>query len=548
VALTALLFLAVLTAPPGPAFGAADTSEAAVMGDDAPGRALARQAVRSQELWITSDHGKHEVLKQQFTKPEDVTRACLTCHTEAAAQFHKTIHWTWIDPKSDPAQRMGKGGLVTNNFCISILSNEARCTSCHAGYGWKDQDFDFTDPAKVDCLVCHDKTGTYKKFPTKAGYPVSEPTPFGPKKTVFLPPDYAVIAQNIGRPDRNNCGSCHFYGGGGDGVKHGDLDSSLAAPSKKLDVHMGVDGQNFTCARCHTTTVHDIAGRIYSNPAAKERKSLLENDLAPKITCESCHSATPHKAGHKANDHTDKVACQSCHIPEFAREKPTKMYWDWSTAGKKKDGKPFTEDGPYGKDAYDSKKGNFRWEMSVIPEYHWFNGSMTTVRATDKVDDSAEVRLSWPVGSMADPASRIMPFKVHRGMTPIDTKNKTMVIPHLFGKDDAAFWKSYDWGRAIESGMATAGLEYSGEFGFTATAWAYQTTHMVAPKDNVVDCGQCHAKQGRLANLAGFYMPGRDGAPGIDWVGWATVLASLVGVFIHGIMRGLSKGRNGKEG
>ncbi len=223
----------------------------------------------------------------------------------------------------------------------------------------------------MDCLVCHDTTGTYEKFPSKAGYPVSEPTPFGPKKT-FQPPDLAKIAQNIGRPDRDNCGTCHFNGGGGDGVKHGDMDSSLTAPSKKLDVHMGVDGQNFHCTRCHTTTVHNIAGRIYANPAATERKSLLEDDLAPRITCESCHSATPHKAGHKANDHTDKVACQSCHIPEYAREKA-----DQDELGlvhrREASGRQALQGGrPYGKDSYDSMKGDFVWEMNVVPEYYWW--------------------------------------------------------------------------------------------------------------------------------------------------------------------------------
>jgi cytochrome c peroxidase len=54
---------------------------------------------------------------------------------------------------------------------MSIISNEARCTSCHAGYGWKDATFDFTDMTKIDCLVCHDTTGTYKKIPTAAGMP-----------------------------------------------------------------------------------------------------------------------------------------------------------------------------------------------------------------------------------------------------------------------------------------------------------------------------------------------------------------------------------------
>ncbi len=55
---------------------------------------------------------------------------------------------------------MGKNGLTLNNFCISIHSNEPRCASCHVGYGWKDASFDFSSEEKVDCLVCHDRTGT----------------------------------------------------------------------------------------------------------------------------------------------------------------------------------------------------------------------------------------------------------------------------------------------------------------------------------------------------------------------------------------------------
>jgi hypothetical protein len=55
------------------------------------------------------------------------------------------------------------------------LSNEPRCTSCHAGYGWTDMNYDFTKQDNVDCLACHDNTGTYKKFGTDAGHP-STPT------------------------------------------------------------------------------------------------------------------------------------------------------------------------------------------------------------------------------------------------------------------------------------------------------------------------------------------------------------------------------------
>jgi mono/diheme cytochrome c family protein len=47
-----------------------------------------------------------------------------------------------------------------------------------------------------------------------------------PGKKLFKAPDLTQIAQHVGKPGRANCGACHFSGGGGDAVKHGDLDSS----------------------------------------------------------------------------------------------------------------------------------------------------------------------------------------------------------------------------------------------------------------------------------------------------------------------------------
>ncbi|HAA05823.1 MAG TPA: cytochrome C, partial [Syntrophobacteraceae bacterium] len=218
-----------------PGISAANPAE----GDPAPGREMAQQATKGPKRWITADHGKHPVLQQPFTSGPEVTKACLSCHSEAAAQFHKTIHWTWIDPTSPKDKPAGKGGLTVNNYCISIHGNEPRCTSCHAGYGWKDKNFDFTDVSKVDCLVCHEQTGAYQKFPAGAGNPAKEPTVFKGDGKEYLPPDWNKVAQSVSRPTRENCGVCHFYGGGGDMVKHGDLDSSMAKPSKTLDVHMG---------------------------------------------------------------------------------------------------------------------------------------------------------------------------------------------------------------------------------------------------------------------------------------------------------------------
>lgn len=75
-----------------------------------------------------------------------------------------TPHWTWN--YTDPArgQRLGKNHII-NNYCIAVASNEPRCTSCHIGLGYADKSFDFTDPNKVDCLVCHDNDRHLQKIP-----------------------------------------------------------------------------------------------------------------------------------------------------------------------------------------------------------------------------------------------------------------------------------------------------------------------------------------------------------------------------------------------
>ena len=69
---------------------------------------------------------------------------------------------------------------------------------------------------------------------------------------------------------------------------------------------------------------------------------------------------------------------------------------------------------------------------------------------------------------------------------------------------------------------------------------------MVAPKDKALKCSQCHARQGRLANLTGFYMPGRDANGVITALGWIAVLISLIGAFFHGIGRMITRVRKEK--
>ena len=496
--------------------------------DQAPGRVMAQQATKADGIWITADHTKHEALKKTFKSGVEVTRACISCHSEAESQFHKTIHWTWIAAGTD--NQHGKASYSLNNFCISTnKTTDKGCMSCHPGWGKS------TDA--VNCLACHgQKDINWDEAFEDMQYFSGEDDAESKEMAKELSGQIQEAVQNVGLPTRKNCGSCHFYGGGGDGVKHGDLDSSLTKPNKALDVHMGADGQNFDCVRCHTTKLHNIAGRVYTAPAATHRKSLIEDDLASKITCESCHSDQPHKSNSKANDHTDKVACQSCHIPTFARVNPTKMSWDWSKAGEKKDGKPFKTKDAFGKFDYMSIKGQMKWAKNIKPEYFWYNGSIESITARDTIDPAKVVPVSQPVGNRADGNARIYPFKIHRGVQPYDKINKTFLAPLLSGND--GYWKTLDWQRALSKGQEALGLPYSGQFDFVETSYVFPTTHMVAPRENVVACNECHAKKdGRLAKLTGFYMPGRDSYRLIDSLGWILVLGSLVGVIMHGLGR-----------
>ncbi|MBL0087378.1 MAG: tetrathionate reductase family octaheme c-type cytochrome [Ideonella sp.] len=496
------------------------------------------------KLTTTADHAKFKELQKPFASGPEVTQACVVCHTEAAGQIHRTKHWKWEYLNPESKQMLGKKTIV-NNFCISIASNYASCTSCHVGYGWKDASFDFKSERNVDCLVCHDTTGNYKKPPGLAGNVVTQDTEFPPGSGKILKAiDLSKIAQKVGKSSRDTCGACHFFGGGGDGVKHGDLDSSMAAPDKALDVHMDASGLDFTCATCHKGSSHDVAGSRYS-PTAKDGKvgahlrGSPDNSANP-ATCVSCHSQSPHKQDARLNQHATKLACQTCHIPTYARGGvATKMSWDWSTAGQRDEkGQQITRKDAKGRITYESRKGDFVLAENVKPEYMWFNGEVTYTLLSDKVEKSDKpTPINRMGGSATDGKSMIWPMKVFRGKQPYDPDNKTLITPHTAGNDDTGYWKNLDWNKAAPVGMKDSGAAFSGKVDFISTEMSWPITHMVAPKDKALGCTECHARQGRLAGIEGVYLPARDANAWIERGGWALAVLSLLGVMGHGAIR-----------
>ena len=271
-----------------------------------------RRGIECQHRSVHVDHAAFfpDPLK---TGPE-VTRACLRCHPNAAKDMMKTSHWTWAGQKVKLPGRdevdAGRQAELDQQLLHSrraehqdllVLPRRLRLGRQHVRFHPEDH---------VDCLVCHDQTGSYQKG--DAG---------NPKPDV----DLMTVARSVGRPTRSNCGQCHFKGGGGDAVKHGDMDGSMYFPSERIDVHMGQ--HNLQCVDCHRTVKHQIPGCAMS--------VCIERPM--RVNCTDCHSERPHD--HERLDaHTQTVACQTCHIPRMAIDAPTKMSWDWSAAGQ--DGRP----------------------------------------------------------------------------------------------------------------------------------------------------------------------------------------------------------------
>ena len=220
-----------------------------------------------------------------------------------------------------------------------------------------------------------------------------------------------------------------------------------------------------------------ISGRSISVPAT-------EGD----ISCEYCHTDKPHIESRlidfHLNKHTAHVACQTCHIPVYSKGKPTKVSWDWSTAGqdikKPKD--------KYGKPVYAKNKGSFEWQKTAKPAYYWYNGTVKRYILGDRINKSGVTELTKPMGNPGDPAAKIYPFKQHRGRQISDAVYNYLIAPKLW----KGYWKHWDWDKAAAEGMKAAGLKYSGTYEFVDTIMYWGLTHEVLPKEQALSCAQCH--------------------------------------------------------
>ncbi len=423
----------------------------------------------AKEAPAKNSHADRRLLQGDFADGPSVTRACLKCHAKVGKDMVHTAHWTWSGPTPGveghgTGNTVGKRNLV-NNFCIAVPGNEGRCAQCHVGYGWVDNSFNFEDPSRVDCLACHDSTGTYSKAKMSGGVP---------EATV----DLGKVARNVGKTSLASCGSCHFFGGGGDNIKLPNMGTSLLNATAEVDVHMG--GEGLTCSDCHKAEGHCIAGSGAHLP-------VMERSLS----CQNCHKSPVHDDD-EIEKHTAHVACQTCHIPTMARSQATKIDWRWSKAG---DGTRGPEPDKLGKPTYNKKKGEFKWAKGVRPTLAWYDGRSRRMVLGDSFDpEKTPVTISAPVATIDDTGAKLYPFKVMHGDQPADAKLHVLLSPHLAGTKAGPnpYWKSFDWGLALKEGAAASGIPYSGEYEFVTTEMYMSVNHGVAPADQALSCEACH--------------------------------------------------------
>jgi len=506
--------------------------------------------------------------KTYFTETAYTSTAqCLNCHGWLAAEVMKSGHWkqegtvaSIVGPVDLRGKVHGKKDLI-NNFCQAVPSNEGRCSQCHIGIGWVDKDFDFDNPRNIDCLACHDQTGTYKKVQTPSAD--GKVPAGGPDPAVDLQKVAQSVGLNKGVPPRYTCVACHARAGGDDNVKHGDINDrfKLAAPTnpdadpntyltRNEDVHMGVDpkatgtqpkGGNMSCVACHqvdkdaagNVQSHGIGGFMYHSVDEGVMKDCT--DCHPDRT--SIHAATSAAVVVNLSAHT-RLACQTCHIPAIARKVSTYTDWRWSMAGRTRPaGCPTEPLGTGNRPTWVNIKGCFTWGTSVRPVLRFYNGKwnrrvmgVSDKFATATGTAASPVDLGSPAATYKDADAMIYPFKKMTGNQPAaptaDPAVSTVLVPHLWGKVTGPnpFWPPagattgyFDWDLSLTDGAAYSGsykaenqqVYTSGSYRFVDTVMLLKVDHEIPPAEQALgmdnDCNDCH------------------GSNQVDWValGWS---------------------------
>jgi len=408
---------------------------------------------------------QHQNIQGLFRTSRDVTVKCLECHQQQAQEVLHSSHWTWIREREINGNRVqfGKKDSLAG-FTIDVSSNPGRCMICHVSNSLPENGFANPTSDMVDCLVCHDTTGQYRRnVDTRTLEPDQSELP-----------DLTFMARQVGTPSPRNCTVCHF-------ADCGLGASSMQEQDRGTDVHLNSSGPVFTCQTCHPeTSGHSFARRMPLSDASESTGN----------GCASCHTSTPHTP-ERLNGHAATISCQACHIPEYSTNKPALIGWNWIMTGKTN---TVFQYGRHNRVQIHDQNGF--WSGSDIePVYLWDDGSDLVYSRGQRIQPNELTFLQKPAEK--GPRSKLTPFRIVYGTQLYDAKYRYLISPLLYPTGSVLFPGS-DWDTIARDGMKAIILPYSGQYGFAPTAAYRRINHGVTPAARALDCLDCHGSQGRL--------------------------------------------------
>ena len=338
-----------------------------------------------------------------------VTAACISCHNERGREVMASSHWNWA--RQEYIEGRGIRDDRQEERPEQLLHRRGRATSPAA-----------TSATSATAGSTRPSTSTTRG--TSTAWPATT-TAAPTKRTGGGLPRPAVnlneVAQHVGRPQRANCGTCHFFGGGGNNVKHGDLEKAMFEPRATSTSTWRATARTCSASTATAPRTTRCSGKVYSLSSMNRNRVHLR--------------AVPH--GPAARGRRPERAHAEGGLPDLphpgVREGERHQdAWDWSTAGRLRDGKPFEENDAHGQRHLHVDQGlvHVGGEREARLRLVQRHGRPLPARRHRR-RPIVRSRINTLLGSYDDPDAKIVPVKIHRARQIYDPVTKMLIQPKL---------------------------------------------------------------------------------------------------------------------
>jgi len=172
---------------------------------------------------------------------------------------------------------------------------------------------------------------------------------------------------------------------------------------------------------------------------------------------------------------------------------------------------------------------------------HLVYGTASHYLVGDTLDPSRPLQLTCSTEATTTRTRRSIPSK-SIGQTDLTTPQyRYLIQPKTVSTKpgDGGYWAEFNWDRAAEEGMKQVNLPYSGHYGFVQTEMYWPVNHMVSPKSQAVQCGECHTRENGPACKSEwfFIFRGETTTPGWSFLASVSWFSHSQQTVVHGSVR-----------